>query len=129
MRPPQYTAAGCLTRNPPILALALAVGLRPWAAGGSALLFFLFAIILAVSVRRGAQGDCNCLGELVPIRIGGGAVLRAVLLGSLAGAVLLLEDPGQPPHLIGLAVTGSAAAFVVLVGTLRAAGIIWPGQI
>ena len=99
---------------------ALSLGLRPWGALAALVLFIGFAGALTVSYRRGARGECNCLGTLFQARVGPGTIGRALVLALATTVILVLGDASQPLHPLGLAVSSALAAVTVLAGTVRA---------
>lgn len=98
----------------------LALGLRPFTAPAALLLFVVFAVALAVSYRRGARGECNCLGALLPTQVGPWAILRALGLALIAAALVFAGPTTSSIHPVGLAGAVVLAAVVILVGSVRA---------
>lgn len=101
-----------------IVAATLALGLRPWSDLGAGALTAIFAVVLAVAAMRGQQGDCNCFGEFMPMRIGWFATVRASGLALIACMVLLLGGTEMKLNPVGLAVSAGAAAMVALADVL-----------
>jgi Methylamine utilisation protein MauE len=108
---------------------AVAVGLAagvPGAAGAAATLLGVFALALAIAIRRGRAGaPCGCFGA--GSRIGWPALARTAFLAVVAAALVFLPDtkPGTEAWLgIGLAVAlvGLAAVAVGLLALARELG-------
>jgi methylamine utilization protein MauE len=109
------------------LAVAVAAGV-PGAAAGAAMLFALFAGVLALAIARGRAGSpCGCFGVRSPI--GWRAVARAGVLAVAFALLPLVPDrrPSTETWLgIGLAVAlvGVAVLAVALLALARELGVL-----
>src|ERR1700682_1054287 len=94
--------------NELVIAPLLAARIEPLGAVAACALFAGFAITLALALRRGATGRCDCFGELLPTNIGASSIARAAFLS--ATALLIVAVPASAgPEL--------SARGVIVVGT------------
>ncbi len=110
---------------PPIEAVVgalLPVGLfSPWTEGAAALLLALFAVAMAVNIRRGRTDiDCGCFQSALKQTLSWTLVARNAAMILLLGVAAL---PAAPPPAWGLAegILGGAVAFVLL----QSLNILW----
>jgi hypothetical protein len=94
--------------------IGLALGLRPCAELSCFALFVLFAVVLAIANSRGATGDCNCFGEILPMQIGLPAIGRALAFAALAALLLGSDDASRGQGVLTLAISTTIASIFSL---------------
>lgn len=111
-----------------LVVAALLVGV-PWLGGVAALaLLAAFSVILGERLREGATAPCGCFGSNSDQPISGVELLRNALLGLLAVAAVVVDDPTKPHLADVIAVTTALAvgAMVLgLAGVKRDVGAVW----
>jgi peroxiredoxin len=85
----------------PLVELAIAAALVPSATARSAasaafVSLVIFSVAVARSLWKGAAPDCNCFGGLSQTQVGRGTLLRNLLLGTVAGFVVLGGQSAGP---------------------------------
>ncbi|HUP71101.1 MAG TPA: MauE/DoxX family redox-associated membrane protein [Acidimicrobiales bacterium] len=103
--------------------LVSGVGL-PWTALVGAALLAVFAVAVAIRVRRGDAVPCGCFGETSPVPVGADTVLRNLLLVVLA--VMAAADRGQHDGLRS-AVLGAAGGLIIVAESRLRTGLRRPG--
>jgi uncharacterized membrane protein YphA (DoxX/SURF4 family) len=111
---------------PPIellLGATLLLGVAfPWPELGAATLLLLFALAMAINLRRGRRHiDCGCFQSALKQTLSWTLVMRNVVLALLMGAALLSN--AAPRDLLAL-VNGYLAGAVLFI-ILQALGILW----
>lgn len=102
-----------------VVAVALGVGVRPFAGVAAGMLFTAFSLVLIVAYRNGSRADCNCFGGLVPMKIGPAALGRAATFAVASLALVVVGDPSTAAHPMALAIPLVATALVTLFSTVR----------
>lgn len=96
----------------PFLELAIGIllilGVEPLAGAAAMCLFAAFAIVLALAYGRGARGNCDCFGDLLPSTISRAAIIRAGLLGAFGAALVVAPE-------VSTIEAGPRAAIVVVL--------------
>jgi uncharacterized membrane protein YphA (DoxX/SURF4 family) len=110
-----------MVRGLPLVELAAASGLlapatRPFAAALAALLLIVFAVAMAINLRRGrADIDCGCHVGLLKQRISWALVARNLLLAAFVLPLALGEEPARPlGGLDGLTILAATSSLLVL---------------
>lgn len=99
-----------------VTAVILLLGVEPVAAIAASVLFVSFAAVLGLAYLRGARGNCDCFGELLPSSISPGAVLRALTLAGVAVAMLGPWAPAAISIPVRLAFAVTVTLAVALIG-------------
>jgi hypothetical protein len=115
----------------PPLELVLAIGLlleptRSPAAAAAAALLAVFALAMAINIRRGrTEIDCGCFANALRQRIGWGLVVRNFFLIGLALLALPTALPARPLVWLDVVtvVAASASAALLYVAFSRLAGM------
>ena len=116
----------------PLAELGTAILLIPvstvwWASVGAIALFFVFDIVIGISLVRGRHPSCHCFGQLHAEPVGWPTLIRN---GILAGcACFVLWDASRIPPVSVIAWTNALAGPEVLIRTLGAVFIVAEGWI
>jgi uncharacterized membrane protein YphA (DoxX/SURF4 family) len=104
--------------------LLLGVAL-PWSALAAALLFVLFGAAIAITARRGRDIPCHCFGAPASHRVGVGALLRTVVLATLALVAVLGPMALNPlPRSLEALTPESGVALFGMIATLVTAVVM-----
>lgn len=105
----------------PPIELMLALGLlleptRPYAAAAAAALLAIFALAMAINIRRGRiEIDCGCFASALRQRIGWGLIVRNVVLIGLALLALPATLPVRPLAWLDIVTVAAASASAILL--------------
>lgn len=111
--------AGLFSRLLPVVEIAVAAGLvlpmtRAGAAAAALALLAMFCVAIAVNLARGRREiDCGCFSSTLKQHLGGGLILRNIVLAGLAG--LLVWQPVTSSQMQpALWLVGAAAALLTV---------------
>jgi uncharacterized membrane protein YphA (DoxX/SURF4 family) len=88
------------------------------AASGSALLLLVFTAAILANLARGRKVQCHCFGQLGRSTLGPGAVLRNLLLFSLAVLLATTSPPSDLPPILYL------PAILLLLGVFASTALL-----